>query len=180
MQPLLKHRYQSYKFFQMRVASAKPSWPKTHIRLLAVAALSKNSKRLPIRLWTIKRALNKTGKVLHEHHWTILRPPEGLTWFTGDNPVIRLNISSPGKYNFVGGWNSRGTFTFLPLGPEHLLTRKSGEVRRSVVFCAPKPVTKNANKLSLHGSWSKTKEEAKARIVRDYNARAPKDKQVAS
>jgi hypothetical protein len=78
-------------------------------------------------LWTIKRALNKTMNVLHKHHWTILRPPEGMTWFTSDNPVIRLNMSSPTEYNFDGGWNRRGTCILLPLGPEHLLYTQVGE-----------------------------------------------------
>lgn len=78
-------------------------------------------------LWTIKRALNRTMNVLYKHKWTILRPPEGITWLTSDNPVIRLNMSSPTKYNFDGGWNSRGTCIFLPLGPEHLLYTQVGE-----------------------------------------------------
>jgi hypothetical protein len=65
--------------------------------------------------------------VLYKHKWTILRPPEGITWLTSDNPVIRLNMSSPTKYNFDGGWNSRGTCIFLPLGPEHLLYTQVGE-----------------------------------------------------
>lgn len=46
-------------------------------------------------------------------------------------------------------------------------------------FCAPKPVTKNANKLTLHGSWAKTQEEARTSVVGQYNARAPKNKQLA-
>ncbi|MEO8436370.1 MAG: DUF4238 domain-containing protein [Pyrinomonadaceae bacterium] len=78
-------------------------------------------------VWTIKRALNKNLNVLHKHHWTILLPPEGTTWFTSDDPVVRLNLSSPTKYDFNGGWNSAGTCIFLPLGPEHLLYTQVGE-----------------------------------------------------
>ncbi|HET8670230.1 MAG TPA: DUF4238 domain-containing protein, partial [Candidatus Saccharimonadales bacterium] len=63
----------------------------------------------------------------HQHRWTILRPPEKMTWLTSDNPVIRLNLSSPTDYNFNGGWNSRGTCIFLPLGPEHLLYTQVGK-----------------------------------------------------
>lgn len=66
-------------------------------------------------LWSIKRALSKSGQFLHEHHWTILKPPKGMTWFTSDNPVIRLNLSSATKYNFDGGWGSKGTYIFMPL-----------------------------------------------------------------
>ena len=76
---------------------------------------------------SIKRALTKTLKILHEHQWTILRPPKGMTWFTSDDPVIRLNMSSPTNYNFKGGWNSPGTCIFLPLGPEHLLYTQIGK-----------------------------------------------------
>jgi hypothetical protein len=78
-------------------------------------------------LWSIQRALTKTAAVLHQHRWTIFRPPEKMTWLTSDNPVIRLNLSSPTNYNFHGGWNSRGTCIFLPLGPEHLLYTQVGE-----------------------------------------------------
>jgi len=77
-------------------------------------------------LWTIKRALNK-ARVLHGHRWTILRPPKGMTWFTSDNPVIRLNMVSPTNYNFNGGWSSVGTCIFMPLGPEHLLYTQVGK-----------------------------------------------------
>ena len=60
-------------------------------------------------LFSIRHSLRQTAKVLHQHKWTILRPPEGLSWFPGDDPVIRLNYYKRGKYDFRGG---RGT---LPL-----------------------------------------------------------------
>lgn len=72
-------------------------------------------------LWSIKRALKKTLKALYQHRWTILLPPEGLNWFTTDNPVVRLNFSSVNNYNFGGGWGSPGTEIFLPLSPQHLI-----------------------------------------------------------
>jgi hypothetical protein len=74
-------------------------------------------------LWLahMPRLLTKTAEVLHGHQWTILSPPEGLTWFTSDDPVLRLNFSSIDRYDFGGGWNRRGTDIFLPLGPRHLL-----------------------------------------------------------
>jgi Protein of unknown function (DUF4238) len=77
-------------------------------------------------LWSIKRALTGTLKVLHQHRWTILKPPEGTAWFTSDNPVIRLNLQTPTKYDFNGGWNSNGTEIWMPLGPQHMLYTQVG------------------------------------------------------
>ncbi len=87
-------------------------------------------------LFSIKHLLSHTANVLQEHEWTILRPPDGMSWFTSDNPVIRLNYYSDQKYDFNGGWGSPGTEIFLPLDPQHLLYTKIGEhtpVRGSVV-----------------------------------------------
>lgn len=77
-------------------------------------------------LWAIKRSLTNTMKVLHRQNWTILKPPEGTTWFTTDNPVIRLNYLGSNNYNFNGGWGSPGTRIFLPLGPLHLMYTQVG------------------------------------------------------
>jgi hypothetical protein len=78
-------------------------------------------------LYGIQRALEKTLKVLHQHRWTILLPPRGLSWFTSDAPVVRLNFNSLTDYNFGGGWGSPGTEIFLPLGPQHLLYTQIGK-----------------------------------------------------
>ena len=72
-------------------------------------------------LYHFPRLLTETANILHEHKWTIIRPAEGLHWFTSDNPVIRLNFNSIDKYDFKGGWGSKGTELMLPLGPEHLM-----------------------------------------------------------
>lgn len=79
-------------------------------------------------LWlsNIKHVLTQTVNVLHRRRWTILLPPEGLAWFTSDDPVVCLNFSSPTKYNFRGGWESPDTAIFLPLGPQHLLYTQMG------------------------------------------------------
>lgn len=77
--------------------------------------------------WTIKRALTRTAKLLHQHHWTIMKPSKGFQWITSDNPVIRLNYGSLKDYNFNGGWNSRGTCILLPLGPAHIMYTQIGE-----------------------------------------------------
>jgi hypothetical protein len=78
-------------------------------------------------LWGIQHALEQTVNILHQHRWTILLPPEGLAWFKSDDPVVRLNFSSPTKYDFGGRWGSPGTEIFLPLGPQHLLYTQIGK-----------------------------------------------------
>jgi hypothetical protein len=77
--------------------------------------------------WAIKRALAVPEKVLHQHHWTIMKPAKGYKWITSDNPVIRVNYNNLSDYNFTGGWNSPGTCILLPLGPEHLLYTQIGQ-----------------------------------------------------
>jgi hypothetical protein len=80
-------------------------------------------------LWffTMQRALTSTLNILHTHRWTILMPPDGMTWFTTDDPVVRLNYYGSQKYDFKGGWGNPGTEIFLPLDPWHLLYTKVGE-----------------------------------------------------
>ncbi len=72
-------------------------------------------------LFGIKRALTKTIDALHEHKWTILSPPEGMTWPTSDNPVIKLNFSGMRNYSLKGGWGVSGGNIFMPISPNHLL-----------------------------------------------------------
>ncbi len=76
-------------------------------------------------LFSIQHLLTKTAHVLHQHKWSILRPPEGLSWFTSDDPVIRLNYN-PGGYTFKGGWGSPGTEIYLPISPSHTLYTQVG------------------------------------------------------
>lgn len=78
-------------------------------------------------LWGIRRLLQHTVKVLLKHRWTVLHAPEGLSWFTSDNPVLRLNFSSPTRYDFDGGWGSKGTEIIVPLSPTHLLYTQIGK-----------------------------------------------------
>jgi hypothetical protein len=74
-------------------------------------------------LWlnSLRRLLSTTAKVLHEHRWTILRAPTGTSWFTSDDPVIKLNYYQNGNYDFKGGWGRHGGQIFLPLDSNHLL-----------------------------------------------------------
>lgn len=77
-------------------------------------------------LSTIEHQLKSTAKVLHEHKWRIMQPADGMSWFTTDNPVIRLNFNSPNKFNFKGGWGSKGTEIIMPLSPKYMLYTKVG------------------------------------------------------
>lgn len=77
-------------------------------------------------LWVIQHLLNNPAKVLNQHKWTIMHPAKGMSWFTTDKPVIRLNYYVSGKYDFKGGWASYGSEILLPLSPEHMLYTKIG------------------------------------------------------
>lgn len=78
-------------------------------------------------LFSIKQLLTKTVNSLLEHKWTILRSPSGMEWLTSDDPVVRLNYHDVKKYDFGGGWGSKGTEIFLPLSPNHLMYTRIGE-----------------------------------------------------
>lgn len=78
-------------------------------------------------IFNLKHLLTNTVKALLAHKWTILRSPNGVKWFTSDDPVVRLNFHSPGKYDFGGGWGSAGTEIFFPLSPRHLLYTRIGK-----------------------------------------------------
>jgi len=79
-------------------------------------------------LWSMKRAMQLVP-VLVQRHWTILAPPRGRTWFTSDNPALRLNYRSASDYSFGGGWDRKGTELVMPLGPHHLLYTQVGNRR---------------------------------------------------
>ena len=78
-------------------------------------------------LFSLKQLLTKTVNALLEHKWTILRSPPGMEWLTSDDPVVCLNYHDAKKYDFGGGWGSKGTEIFLPLSPNHLMYTRIGE-----------------------------------------------------
>lgn len=79
-------------------------------------------------LWSIRHLLSgEPLEALCGHRWTILAPPDGLTWFTSDDPVLKVNFNSLQDYNFGGGWGSVRTDLFLPLGPGHMLYTQVGK-----------------------------------------------------
>lgn len=78
-------------------------------------------------LWSMRHVLTNSLRALYRHRWTILAPPDGLTWFTSDDPVLKVNFNSLTNYTFGGGWGSVGTDLLLPLGPRHLLFTQVGK-----------------------------------------------------
>jgi hypothetical protein len=76
--------------------------------------------------YTMKHMLTKSLRFLHRHKWTILEAPNGLDWFTSDDPVVCLNFRSEADYDFEGGWGTKGTKIFLPLSPRHLMFTEIG------------------------------------------------------
>lgn len=80
------------------------------------------------RLWLAcsRHMLTSTISHLMAHRWTILYAPDGITWPTSDNPVIRLNFSDAKNYDFRGGWGRHNGEILLPLSPKHLLYTKIG------------------------------------------------------
>lgn len=72
-------------------------------------------------LWNIKHLLTNTIGRLPRQRWTILRAPEGISWPTSDNPLIRLNYQDASNYDFGGGWGMKNVDILLPLSPKHIL-----------------------------------------------------------
>jgi hypothetical protein len=70
---------------------------------------------------SIRHLLENTRKILHTHRWSIVKPAKGYYWPTSDNPVVKLNYYSSGKYDLKGGWGIKNGNIFFPLGPEHAM-----------------------------------------------------------
>ena len=82
------------------------------------------------QLWLLSLRGLLTGSAMEtvvNHRWTILAPANGFTWFTSDNPVVRLNYYRGNQYDFQGGVGNPGSEILLPLSPRHLLYTKVGE-----------------------------------------------------
>lgn len=72
-------------------------------------------------IWQMRHLLTKTLGRLPTHKWTILHAPDGMSWPTSDNPLIRLNFQDSKNYDFGGGWGVNNGDILLPLSPKHLL-----------------------------------------------------------
>ncbi len=82
---------------------------------------------------SIRHVLENTKKVLHTHKWSIIKPAKGYYWPTSDNPVVKLNYYSLGKYDLKGGWGVKKGNIFFPIDPEHAMFVQIGD----------KPIQKN-------------------------------------
>ena len=78
-------------------------------------------------IYSIKHLLENTEKILHEHKWTIIKPVSGYNWLTSDNPVIKLNFTSPKNYDLKGGWGKKKGNIIFPVGPEHAMFVEIGD-----------------------------------------------------
>ena len=54
-------------------------------------------------LWGQRHLLRRIAKHLLDNQWTILVAPDGVTWPSTDNSVIRLNFHSKQSYDLRGG-----------------------------------------------------------------------------
>ncbi len=72
-------------------------------------------------LWNVRHLLTSTINRLPPYRWTILKAPEGVSWPTTDNPLVRLNFHNINQYDFGGGWGVRNGDIFIPLSPQYLL-----------------------------------------------------------
>jgi hypothetical protein len=88
-------------------------------------------------LWSLRHLLTSTVEALVKHHWVILNPHPGSWWFTSDRPMVRLNFHSSDRYDFGGGWGSRGTELILPLSPKHLMYTKIGSKWTGATVLSP-------------------------------------------
>ena len=79
-------------------------------------------------LFAMRTVLAGAGaQALHDHHWSILGPHDGLDWSTSDDPVILLNHQGEGRYDFGGGTGSTGTEILFPLSPRRVMYARIGE-----------------------------------------------------
>ena len=77
-------------------------------------------------LFSLKYILENTINILNKHKWTIIRPYNGIKWFTSDNPVVKLNFIDQNHYDLRGGWSVKRGNIIFPLDPEHLLFTEIG------------------------------------------------------
>lgn len=124
-------------------------------------------------LYAIKRLLTTTVEALLHHKWTILKPPKSISWSTSDDPVIKLNYHDSKNYDFKGGWGSKGTDIFFPIGPRHLLYTQVGHkpprrgtvVSESMAKTFQRLITEHAHRLIFAEKIDHEVESHRPRIV---------------
>ncbi len=118
-----RERFPAYERLPLRIYSEPGPLPGT-IRTVVRAIIGRGSW-----LHALRDLLTRRVELLHQHRWTILRAPRNLSWFTSDDPVMRLNYNDRRQYNFKGVWNSPGTEFVLPLDPTHILYARVGDAK---------------------------------------------------
>jgi hypothetical protein len=78
-------------------------------------------------LWSVRHLLTNTIKKITHSRWTIVHAPEGVSWPTTDNPVIKLNFHDANNYDFQGASGVPRCDILLPLSPKHLLHNAIGQ-----------------------------------------------------
>jgi hypothetical protein len=101
----------------------------THIEEGEETGIVKAESYVGRALWlhSTRHLLTRTRKVLHDHRWTIIKPAKGYSWFTSDNPVIKLNYNNDYEYDFGGGWGKVKGNIIFPLSPEHAMFVQIGD-----------------------------------------------------
>lgn len=122
-------------------------------------------------LYTIQHQMRNTSSILHEHRWTILHAAFGQSWVTSDKPVLRLNYHM-GKYDFKGGWNSKGTEIIFPLSPEHLLYTKIGAKPRKRGTRLSPIETYSINKLIVENSFRNVYSKERVSEIEQFKPRS--------
>jgi len=76
---------------------------------------------------SMKALLINTEQILHKHKWSIIKPAIGYSWFTSDNPVIKLNYTNDNEYDFGGSWGRNKGNIIFPIGPQHAMFVQIGD-----------------------------------------------------
>lgn len=84
-------------------------------------------------LYEIRHVVENTSKVLINHNWEIIEAAQWVNWCTSDDPLICLNYYGDKRYDFEGGWGTKGAEIILPLTPNHVLYTQIG-CKKSIEF----------------------------------------------
>lgn len=103
-------------------------------------------------LETIKFFLEQRIEYLHKHKWSIVKLYEDIEVMTSDNPVIFLNYYGKDKYDFGGGWASKGSDIIFPLSPKYIMYTQIGEYNKSRMTF-DKEMSILVNKLTAENSY---------------------------
>ena len=84
-------------------------------------------------LWiaSMHHLLTGAANALCQHRWSVAQPHGNEEWPLTDHPVLRLNYSRPGQYDFCGGWGNKGSEIMMPISPRHLLYVQVGKKVRN-------------------------------------------------